>query len=215
MTGLSERVWVLCLAVALAPSMADAAKYSGSGTPSLQFSSEPNYADRKAPPPEASQMPMRDLRAAAPVRFPELRRFVADWRKYSRWLKTDGNQFKAVAYLGVSKNADYPVEVVRWMDEHGWAADRFFLLERKFRITLSVMAQENKQTSLLNHLELQIRQLDSNSALGKEEKERLREQYVAQTRSVRAATSTTAPVSPEEYELIKMNRAALTKILAE
>jgi len=160
-------------------------------------------------------MPMRDLRAAAPVRFPELRRFVADWRKYSRWLKTDGNQFKAVAYLGVSKNADYPVEVVRWMDEHGWAADRFFLLERKFRITLSVMAQENKQTSLLNHLELQIRQLDSNSALGKEEKERLREQYVAQTRSVRAATSTTAPVSPEEYELIKMNRAALTKILAE
>ncbi|HAW34227.1 MAG TPA: hypothetical protein DCX19_06365, partial [Alphaproteobacteria bacterium] len=132
-----------------------------------------------------------------------------------RWLKTDGNQYKAVAYLGVSKNADYPVEVVRWMDEHGWAADRFFLLERKFRVTLSVMAQENKQTSLLNHLELQIRQLDSNETIGKEEKARLREQYVAQTRSVRAATSTTAPVSPEEYELIKMNRAALTKILAE
>lgn len=192
-----------------------AAKYSGAGRPSRQFSSQKPLEERKAPPQEATSMPQKDLDAVAPITFDELRLFARDWRKYARWLKTDGNQYKAVAYLGVSKSADYPVEVVKWMDAHGWVTDRFFLLERKFRITLSVLEQESKQSNLLNHLEFQIRQLEENDNLKEEQKKAMKAQYLGTIRTVRAATNVKAPVTPDEYELIKLNREALTKILAE
>lgn len=208
--------YILCALIfsGLIPCSVSAAKYSGSGTPSRQFTSD-RSAEKAAPPKEATEMSETDLKAVAPITFDELRSFVRDWLKYSRWLKTDGNQYKAVAYLGVSKSADYPAEVVKWMDAHGWATDRFFLLEQKFRITLSVLEQEIKQTNLLNHLEFQIRQLEENQNMPEEQKKNLKEQYTNTIRTVRVATSTKAPVTPEEYELIKLNREALTRILSE
>lgn len=109
----------------LLPFSAFAAKYSGAGTASRQFSAERPASEKPAPPPEASSMPQEDLKAVSPITFDELRLFARDWLKYARWLKTDGNQYKAVAYLGVSAAADYPPEVVKWMDAHGWAVDRF------------------------------------------------------------------------------------------
>lgn len=199
----------------LLPFSAFAAKYSGAGTASRQFSAERSASEKPAPPPEASLMPQEDLKAVSPITFDELRLFARDWLKYTRWLKTDGNQYKAVAYLGVSAAADYPPEVVKWMDAHGWAVDRFFLLERKFRVTLSVLEQENKQANLLKHLEFQIRQLEKNDKMPAEQKKRLKEQYAGTIRTVRAATNVKAPVTPEEYELIKLNREALTRILSE
>lgn len=199
----------------LLPFSAFAAKYSGAGTASRQFSAERPASEKPAPPPEASSMPQEDLKAVSPITFDELRLFARDWLKYARWLKTDGNQYKAVAYLGVSAAADYPPEVVKWMDAHGWAIDRFFLLERKFRVTLSVLEQENKQANLLKHLEFQIRQLEKNDKMPAEQKKSLKEQYAGTIRTVRAATNVKAPVTPEEYELIKLNREALTRILSE
>ncbi|MGN1080189.1 MAG: hypothetical protein ACI4TE_08475 [Alphaproteobacteria bacterium] len=182
---------------------------------SRQFSSERPASEKPAPPPEASSMSQEDLKAVSPITFDELRLFARDWLKYARWLKTDGNQYKAVAYLGVSAAADYPSEVVKWMDAHGWAVDRFFLLERKFRITLSVLEQESKQSNLLRHLESQIRQLEKNDKMSADQKKSLKEQYAGTIRTVRAATSVKAPVTPDEYELIKLNREALTRILGE
>lgn len=43
----------------------------------------------------------------------------------------------------------------------------------------------------------------------------MKEQYAGTIRTVRAATNVKAPVTPEEYELIKLNREALTRILSE
>ena len=214
MKSMLNRFCVLFL-IAILPSVASAAKYSGAGTPSRQFSADVPVSEKPAPPKEATDMAQKDLQAVAPVTFDELRLFVRDWLKYAQWLKTDGNQYKAVAYLGVSSAADYPSEVVKWMDAHGWAVDRFFLLERKFRETLSVLEQESKQTNLLKHLEFQIRQLEDNPTMSADQKKNLKNQYVGTIRTVRAATSSKAPVTPEEYELIKLNREALTRILSE
>ena len=215
MKNLSGRFCIVCglFLVGILPSSAFAAKYSGAA--SRQFSADRNASEKPALPPEASSMPQEDLKAVSPITFDELRLFARDWLKYARWLKTDGNQYKAVAYLGVSAAADYPPEVVKWMDAHGWAVDRFFLLERKFRITLSVLEQENKQTNLLRHLETQIRQLEKNDKMSAEQKKSLKEQYAGTIRTVRAATSATAPVTPEEYDSINLNREPLTRLLTE
>ena len=191
-----------------------AAKYSGGGA-ARKYSEQPYKYEKKAPPPQASAMPDADLKAAAPVTFDELRLFVKDWRKYARWLKTDGNEYKSVAYLGVSHSSDYPPEVVRWMDEHGWAADRFFLLERKFRMTLSVQEQEMKQETLRAHVQQQINMLNKDNNITEEQKKQRLQQYTNTLKSLRSASYTKAPVSPEEYELIKLNRDALIRILAD
>ncbi|MBR1945532.1 MAG: hypothetical protein IJ846_04495 [Alphaproteobacteria bacterium] len=191
-----------------------AAKYSGGGA-ARKYSEQPAKYERQAPPPQATAMPEEDLKAVAQVTFDELKLFVRDWRKYSRWLKADGNEYKAVAYLGVSRSNDYPPEVVRWMDEHGWTADRFFLLERKFRTTLSVQDHETKQTRLISHMENQIRQIEENTSLSKEEKQKMKQSFVDMIRSLRLSLNVKAPVSPEEYELIKLNHDALVKVLAD
>lgn len=208
-----------CSAVVLAAmigfiSPAFAAKYTNGGGAGKYSEQPPEYAKKKLPS-QATEMPMEDLKSSAAVTFDELRSFVRDWRKYARWLKTDGNEYKAVAYLGVSKTMDYPPEVLKWMDEHGWAADRFFLLERKFRITLSVQQQEIKQETLKSHLQQQIKMLDENKALPAEKKKEMKEQYERTLVSLLSSPYTKAPVTPEEYELIKLNRDALMRILSE
>ncbi len=217
MKNLSGRFCVILalFASGVLPSSVFAAKYSGTGSTAQRFSAERPASEKPLPPPEATAMPQEDLSAAAQITFDELRLFARDWLKYARWLKTDGNQYKAVAYLGVSSSADYPPEVVKWMDAHGWAVDRFFLLERKFRATLSVLEQENKQTNLLKHLETQIRQVEQNDKLSDDQKKSMKNQFVDTIRSIRSALNTKAPVTPDEYELIKMNREALTRILSE
>lgn len=200
---------VFCAGMMLTCS-AQAAKYA-SDNPNRQYTSE--RTSKKAPPPQASAMPDADLKAAAPITFDELRLFVRDWRKYKRWLKTGKNEYKAVAYLGVSQSSDYPTEVVKWMDEHGWATDRFFLLERKFRMTLSVLQQEAKQGVLRDHLEKQMAQVGQDNSLSPDQKLDKKQQIQNTIASLRAKVK--APVTPEEYELIKLNKDALEKILAD
>lgn len=171
------------------------------------------------PAPSAAypQSPMaeKDIAATEPVTFDELRRFARDWRRYSRWLKEGNNQYKAVAYLGVSPSTDYPAEVVRWADEHGWAADRFFLLEQKFRLTLSNILQDEKRKNMTRHLQAQIDAVRRDTTLSPEQKRQKTAQYYRGIRSVKDATQTKTPVTPEEYELIKLNRNALEKILQD
>ena len=133
-------------------------------------------------------MPDKDLLATDPVTFEELRRFARDWRKYARWLKEGNNQYKAVAYLGVSRRLDYPVAVVRWADEHGWAADRFFLLERKFRLTLSVLRQQERRANLTGHLQRRIEETRANSSLSPEQKKQQLSQFYRSIREIQKAT---------------------------
>ena len=168
---------------------------------------------QKPLPAEATALPEEELKAASSITFDELRLFVRDWRKYTRWLKKDGNEYKAVAYLGVSPSSDYPPEVVKWMDEHGWTVDRFFLLERKFRETLSVQKQEAKQNALKAHLERQIREIDQDPSLTREQKREKKKPFQATIATVRSEISGKAPVTPEEYELIKLNHDVLVRIL--
>lgn len=215
---MKKRFVQICFAAALTglyfSSPASAAKYSG-GSEAKVNSTLPAANEKKQPPENATAMPDADIRAAAPMTMNELRLFLQDWRKYARWLKTDGNEYKAVAYLGVSRSADYPVEVVRWMDEHGWAVDRFFLLERKLRITLSVQEQEKKQTMLRTHLEKQMKAVDENNTLSPEQKKSMKDRYFGTIKTLREVMSAKAPVSPEEYELIKFNHDAIAKVMAE
>lgn len=195
-----------------------AAKYSVSGegpAASRNFSADRDAKEKPPLPREASQMPQKDLEAVAPISFDELRLFVRDWRKYSKWLKSDGRQYKAVAYLGVSEKTDYPSDVIKWMDTHGWATDRFFLLERKIRMTLSVQQQEEKRNNLVGHLERQIEALRNNTKISQEERKKLQDQYYKNINEVRNATDGKAPVTPEEYNLIKLNKEALEKVLSD
>ena len=216
MKNLSGRFCVIFALFAIGglPSSVSAAKYSVERTAAQRFSAQ-RPAAKKPLPPEATALPQEDLSAVSPVTFDELRMFARDWLRYAAWLKKDGNQYKAVAYLGVSPSSDYPAEVVKWMDAHGWAADRFFLLERKFRATLSVLEQDLKQANLLNHMETQIRQLEQNKQMTPEQKKSMKEQYLNTIRNIQSAVNTKAPVTPDEYELIKLNRDALTRILSE
>ena len=191
-----------------------AAPYDNGGEARQNSEQLPQYMAKDLPA-EATPLPEIDLQATAPVSFDELRLFARDWRKYSRWLKTEGNEYKAVAYLGVSRSVDYPVEVMKWMDEHGWAADRFFLLERKFRETLSIQERERKNSILISHLQQQIEQVKKNKSLTEEQIKSMSSQYAGKIRELEDQRSIKAPVTPEEYELIKLNHEALVKILAD
>ena len=173
------------------------------------------YEDDDLSQPAAASLPDDDLKAIAPITFDELRFFVRDWKKYTRWLKKNDNEYKAVAYLGVSPSNDYPPEVVKWMDEHGWAVDRFFLLERKFRQTIAFQKKDAKQGMLKAHVERQIKELDKNPALSIEQKRTMRRKYQETIKDIRSKMKDKAPVTPEEYELIKLNHDVLAKILDE
>lgn len=207
------RVLVAVFAVGFFPVSGMAQSYSVMDTSSLDFSEK--NKEVKNSPVYASALLQHDIDAVAPVTDNELQLFVRDWKKYSHWLKSDGNQYKAVAYLGVDNTADYPPEVIHWMDEHGWATDRFFLLERKFRTTLAVLEQETKRTNLLKHVERQIRQLEENQNLTLEQKRQMKDRYIDTIHTIRSATAVKAPVSSDEYELIKLNRSVLAQVLDE
>ena len=207
-----KTVFILIALLSAAPAQAVIYTSDVVGT-ARTFSEQKNKSERPAPPKQASPMPDKDLLATDPVTFEELRRFARDWRKYSRWLQEGNNQDKAVAYLGVSHNMDYPAEVVRWTDEHGWAADRFFLLERKFRLTLSVIRQQERRANLTAHLQRQINSVRNNSDLTPEQKKKTMSQYYRNIREIQHATEAKAPVTPDEYEMIKLNKTALEKIL--
>ncbi|MBO4520479.1 MAG: hypothetical protein J5787_04665 [Alphaproteobacteria bacterium] len=195
------------------PSAAFAAKYSGVRTKN-RFVAE-KTVKKKPLPAAAVALPEKETRAADAITFEELHLFVRDWRKYARWLKKNDNEYKAVAYLGVSPSTDYPPEVVKWMDEHGWAVDRFFLLERKFRQTLSVQKQEAKQNTLISHLEKQIQDVERNHSLTQAQKKEMIDQYLQTISSVQASISGKAPVTQEEYNLIKLNHDVLARVLDE
>lgn len=209
-----KTVIFLTLILAAVPARAEIYSPDMVGT-ARSFSEQKNKSERRAPPKEASPMPDKDLLATDPVTFEELRRFARDWRKYARWLKEGNNQYKAVAYLGVSRQLDYPPAVVRWADEHGWAADRFFLLERKFRLTLSVLRQEERRANLTGHLQRRINETRMDSSLAPEKRKQLMAQYYRNIREVQNATQSRAPVTPDEYELIKLNKTALETILKD
>ncbi len=215
MKGLSEKIgFVFAVFVAgFFPVSGMAQNYSVMDTSSFDFSEK--NKEVKNSPVYASALLQHDIDAVAPVTHEELQLFVRDWKKYSHWLKSDGNQYKAVAYLGVDNTADYPPEVIHWMDEHGWATDRFFLLERKFRTTLAVLEQETKRTNLLKHVERQIRQLEENKNLTLEQKRQMKDRYIDTIHTIRSATAVKAPVSSDEYELIKLNRSVLAQVLDE
>lgn len=182
---------------------------------SRQFSAQQTPSAPPALPRGSVPIPAEELQAAAPVSFEELRQFVKDWRKYTRWIKSSGNEYKAVAYLGVSHSTDYPVEVVKWMDSHGWSVDRFFLLEQKFRRTIAVQKQEAKQTLLRQQAERIFEESNSDKKLSSLEKKSLKKRYSAMLGQIRSSAGEKAPVTPEEYELIKLNQDVLDRILAE
>ena len=182
---------------------------------SRQLSALPSASETRPLPLEAVAISDEELKAAAPLTFEELRLFVRDWRKYTRWLKEDGNEYKAVAYLGVSRSADYPPEVVRWMDSHGWAVDRFFLLEYKFRRTLAVQKQEARQTLLRQQADQLLNRANAGGELSLPEKRNLKRKYDSMMRQIRTSAGAKAPVTPEEYEMIKVNRDVLDRIFAE
>lgn len=190
--------------------------FAGIFFPSVVFAQEYEEDDSSSlSASEAATLPAEDLNAVAPITFNELRFFVRDWKKYTRWLKKNDNEYKAVAYLDVSPSSDYPPEVVKWMDEHGWAVDRFFLLERKFRQTIAIQKRDAKQNALKAHLERQIKDLNKNPALSIDQKKAMRKQYQETIATVRASMKGKAPVTQEEYELIKLNHDVLAKILDE
>ena len=182
---------------------------------SRQLSEQPSVSEQRPLPLEAVAISDEELKAAAPVTFDELLSFVKDWRKYSRWLKSGGNEYKAVAYLGVSRSADYPPEVVKWMDSHGWAVDRFFLLEYKFRRTLAVQKQEARQILLRQQADQIMEQAKNDKTLSREERKNLKNKYTSMVRHIRSSSGAKAPVTPEEYDLIKINRSVLDRVLAE
>lgn len=160
-----------------------------------------------------SPMPQKDMEVIAPLTFDELKRFVRDWRRYSRWLQGDGKKFSAVAYLDAVEQVDYPQEVVNWMDQHGWATDRFFLLERRIRETLSALKKEEKRTSFTEHMQLQLNTLEEDETKSEKEKKALRQQYLRSIQNVVQTMDYVPPVSPEEMELIKLNRKALETVM--
>ena len=183
---------------------------------SRQFSAQ--QTPPSAPPvlPRGSiPIPAEELRATDPLDLKELQHFVQDWLKYTRWIKSSGNEYKAVAYLGVSPSTDYPVEVVKWMDSHGWSVDRFFLLEQKIRRTIAVQKQEAKQTLLRQQAERIFEESNSDENLSSLERKSLKKRYSAMLGQIRASVGEKAPVTPEEYELIKQNQDVLDRILAK
>ncbi|MCQ2913956.1 MAG: hypothetical protein MJ247_02030 [Alphaproteobacteria bacterium] len=178
-----------------------------------EFAAQPDQA--KPLPANATKLTEKDIKATKPMDFKELAHFARDWRKYQQWLKQNNNQYSAVAYLGVSNSTDYPPEVLRWVDEHNWTADRFFLLEAKIRQTLVIIRQEEKRESLVNHLRQQAEDIKSNDSLTKEQRKNLSNQIYDDMRKVRKETSEKAPVTPTEYDMIKLNKEALGAILNE
>lgn len=163
--------------------------------------------------PQKTQMPKSDVDSVSPVTFEELRFFVRDWRRYSRWLKNEGRGTGAVAYAGVSQNPDYPPEAVRWLEERNWAPDRFFLIERRIRETLSVLQKEEKRRVFTEQMQRQIRLLQADTSKTPEQKAAMQKQYLKNVQNVVKAMKYQKPVSDKEMTLFKLNREVLERVM--
>lgn len=171
------------------------------------------YAQQQSSVPQKTQLPKSDVDSVSPVTFEELRFFVRDWRRYSRWLKNEGRGTGAVAYAGVSTNPDYPPEAVRWLEERNWAPDRFFLIERRIRETLSVLQKEEKRRVFTEQMQRQIRLLQADTSKTPEQKAALQKQYLKNVQNVVQAMKYQKPVSDKEMTLFKLNREVLERVM--
>ncbi len=156
-----------------------------------------------------------DIAATQAFTFNEFANFIRDWRKYKHWINEGKNRYKAVAYLGVAPSSDYPPEIVRWCDEHGWAVDRFFLLERKMRSGLTAAQQEEKRTVMVKQLKAQIAGLKQNKTMQAEQRAEREKELYAQMQKVMNATVYKAPISPAEFEMIKFNKTAVESTMRD
>ena len=179
------------------------------------YTTQVDLAQKPRLPYGATDLPDRDIAATQPFTFPEFTNFIRDWRKYKRWLDEGNNRYKAVAYLGVSPSTDYPPEVLRWCDEHGWTADRFFLLERKMRIGLTAVQQEERRTVMENQLRAQIKTIRENTELSAQERATKEKDLVRQIHRVWKNTEYKAPITPSEFEMIKFNKTAVASTLKD
>lgn len=175
------------------------------------------FAEQKksVPPKGAVPFSNKDLLATAPMNFEELKNFLRDWRKYNHWLTEGNNQYEAVAYMGVSKSADYPSAVVRWVEEHGWTCDRFFLIELKVRRTLAVIRLEERRNTLIANYRSQLENAQKNTSISQSEKNALIKRLQADIRDTQHKAIQKAPVTPAEYDLIKLNKDSIASVLKE
>ena len=153
--------------------------------------------------------------AARAFTFNEFANFIRDWRKYKHWINEGKNRYKAVAYLGVAPSSDYPPEIVRWCDEHGWAVDRFFLMERKMRSGLTAAQQEEKRTVMVKQLKAQIAGLKQDKTMQAEQRAERENELYAQMQKVMNTTVYKAPISPAEFEMIKFNKTAVESTMRD
>lgn len=163
--------------------------------------------------PQKTELSKTDVASVSPITFEELRFFVRDWRRYSRWLKNEGRNTGAVAYAGVSPNSDFPPEAVRWLEERNWAADRFFLIERRIRETLSVLQKEEKRRVFTEQMQRQIRLLQSDTSKTPEQKAAMQKQYTKNIQNMVQAMKYQKPVSDKEMKLIQLNRGVLENVM--
>lgn len=175
------------------------------------------FAEQKKPvtPQNAVPFSNKDLMATAPMNFEELKNFLRDWRKYNHWLAEGNNQYEAVAYMGVSASADYPSPVVRWVEEHGWTCDRFFLLELKVRRTLAVIRMEERRNTLIASYRSQLESAQKNTSISQSEKNALIKRLQADIRDTQRKAIQKAPVTPAEYDLIKLNKDPIAVVLKD
>ena len=144
----------------------------------------------------------------------EITSFIRDWPQYTKWLKESGNQTKAVAYLGVSPSADYPAEVVKWLEKRNWTADRFFLLEKRFKEILSIQVLEARVNAKTRELEKRIKTIKANSSLSADQQSSMTEKYTDNIKKIQKELAINIPATETEYLLIKQNQNILARVLS-
>ena len=144
----------------------------------------------------------------------EIQTFAKDWTEYAQWLKSSGNEKNATAYLGISSSAEYPAEVVKWLEKRNWTTDRFFSLEQKFRETLSAQAREARTLPQIDALEKRIRAISANTSFSQDQKDIMLEKYKGQIKILKKGLESKPDISQKEYDLIKQNYGLLARALS-
>ena len=165
--------------------------------------------------PETEGTLQEERKTSGVITSDEIVSFIRDWPQYVQWLKASGNESKAVAYLGVSQSADYPAEVIKWLEKRNWTADRFFLLEQKFRGVISIQTQEAKIVSQISDLKKRIQMIGANTMLTVEQKQVMASKYSDNIKKLERNLEFDVPVTRQEYLLIKQNYGMLAKVLSE
>lgn len=155
----------------------------------------------------------KDAGAIQPISFEELTKFSTDWTAYAEWLKKSGKE-SSLAYAGVNPSRDYPEESRKFLEKRDWTVDRFFHLERIIREALSYLIQAEKYDAFAKQIDNQIRALQANASLTQSEKNKLEEQLRLTASRKEEYVPPKVPVSPEEMELIKANRASLQQLMS-